>query len=79
MVSKVELMCAGWEQRGTLDEPRLSEVATLYAELGFEVRLEPVVPGGDSECDACWSTARQRYRTVYTRPAADGINERHLE
>ena len=48
----------GWEPGNIdatliLEEPRLSEVAALYRELGFEVRLEPVDPGPQIDCRRC--------------------------
>ena len=33
------LVLEGWERQNTLDEPRLSEVAEMYREIGFEVRI----------------------------------------
>ncbi len=38
------LVLEGWERQNTLDEPRLSEVAEMYRETGFEVRFEQFDP-----------------------------------
>ncbi len=61
----------GWERRTTIDEPRLSELAELYRELGFEVLLQPVSREGLGDgCNECFLADPERYRTIYTRPAA---------
>lgn len=49
-----------------MDEPRLSEMAEQYKELGFEVLLEPVDPSSE-ECTTCITAAADRYKTIYTR------------
>lgn len=61
-----ELNKEGWEKRFTIGEPRLSEVAEQYKELGFEVLIEPVDPSSE-ECTACITGPADRYRTIYTR------------
>ena len=56
----------GWEKRFTIDEPRLSEMAGQYRELGFEVLIDPI--GTSSEdCTRCLPIMRDRYKTIYTR------------
>jgi hypothetical protein len=70
-----ELIDDGWEKRFTGCEPRLSEVAGLYEEIGFEVLLEPLPPKEESEaeiceasdCTACFDVDRERYRIIFTR------------
>lgn len=57
----------GWQAKGTYGEPRLSELAHMYRELGFEVRLEPFAPGESTECSQCMHGSADGYRTVYTR------------
>lgn len=57
----------GWRKMGTYGEPRLSELIQMYAELGFEVRLEPFEPSDGTECSECMRGSAERYRTVYTR------------
>ena len=61
-----DLRKQGWEKRFTVDEPRLSEMAEQYKELGFEVLLEPVDTSSE-ECMTCITAARDRYKTIYTR------------
>ena len=65
-----DLKKEGWEKRFTTDEPRLSEMAEQYKELGFEVLLEPVDPSSE-ECTVCITAAADRYRTIYTRRKGD--------
>ena len=64
-----ELKKQGWEKRFTMDEPRLSEMADQYRELGFEVLLEPVDLSSE-ECITCMTSSPDRYRTIYTRRKA---------
>jgi hypothetical protein len=66
MTREEELRKQGWEKRFTIDEPRLSEMAEQYKELGFEVLLEPVDPSSE-ECITCITASLDRYRTIYTR------------
>jgi predicted P-loop ATPase len=62
-----ELELAGWTRQATYDEPRLSEMAETYRELGFEVRVEPFQLDGSAECSECMRLEPQRFRTIYTR------------
>ena len=62
-----ELAQQGWEKQATYDEPRLSELAGLYEEIGLEVHLEPFHPDEDSGCAACMALAPEKYKTIYTR------------
>lgn len=66
MSREEELKKEGWEKRFTIDEPRLSEMAEQYRELGYEVFLEPVDTSSE-ECISCISVNPQRYKTIYTR------------
>ena len=61
-----QLKKEGWEKRFTIDEPRLSEMAEQYKELGFEVLLEPVDLSSE-ECTSCMAVDSKRYKTIYTR------------
>ena len=69
--SSAELQDEGWTKRFTALGRRLNEVAELYSNLGFEVRLEPVdldqedTMSADS-CKDCFVTMQAR--TIYTRP-----------
>jgi len=76
-----ELEKEGWTRQFTASEPRLSEAAALYRDLGFEVRLEglPIKQGCDpctgderedpEECRACFEGFEEQYRIIFTRPA----------
>lgn len=66
MSREEELKEEGWEKRFTIDEPRLSEMAEQYKELGFEVLLEPVDLSSE-ECTSCMAVDPKRYKTIYTR------------
>ena len=58
----------GWEARYVGSEPRLSEVAELYRELGFEVRVEPyVLPPDCGECQTCLESAGEGMKVVYVK------------
>ncbi len=73
MKTREELEREGWERRSCEKEPRLSELAALYEELGFEVMLLPARPedlSGTSteECQTCFEEASlAHYKTIYTR------------
>ena len=65
-----QLQAEGWTRRFTALGRRLNEVAELYSELGYEVRLEPVdldeEEGMSSEiCKDCFVSVLAR--TIYTR------------
>jgi aspartate aminotransferase-like enzyme len=72
MTREEELKKEGWEKRFTMDEPRLSEMAEQYKELGFEVLLEPVDTSSE-ECTTCLKDPafNQLYKTIYTRHKRD--------
>jgi len=61
------LVLEGWERQNSLDEPRLSEVAEMYREIGFEVRIEPFDPDKESGCTECMKASAEKYKTIYTR------------
>ena len=79
MSREEELIRAGWEKRFIASEPRLSEMADMYREIGFEVLLEPLPakeeaaePGcgsscSEKECTVCYDADTARYRIIYTR------------
>lgn len=65
-----ELARGGWLRRFTGAPPRLLETCELYDSLGFEVQLDPVLPGElEAECAGC-SLALSLFKVVYTRPRA---------
>lgn len=57
----------GWENRGTFDEPKLSEIVELYEETGFEVKLVPFDPDEESGCVACMRLEAHRYKVIFIR------------
>ena len=74
-----ELIKAGWERRFIACEPRLSEMAEMYEEIGLEVHLEPLPTKEDMEkegteacadsgCTVCFDVDRERYRIIFTKP-----------
>jgi len=69
-MSSAALIAAGWEKRATYDEPRLSELAELYKELGFQVYMHPFNPDEETGCAECLKCAPEKYQTLYTRKAA---------
>jgi len=70
-ISGAQLQDEGWTRRFTALGRRLNELAELYGELGFEVRLESVdldqeeIMSAES-CRDCFVTMQAR--TIYTRP-----------
>ena len=69
-IMEERLIKEGWIKRCSAIEPRLSELVTLYTELGFEVRCESVdLAQLPSEgCRECFLVQYERYKTIYTRP-----------
>ena len=70
-ISGVQLQDEGWTRRFIALGRRLNEVAELYGELGFEVRLEPVDMDQEEivsteSCKDCF--VAMQARTIYTRP-----------
>ncbi len=73
------LEAAGWSRQFVAGEPRLSEAAEMYRQLGFEVHLEPLpkkpqcetCAGPEEEkgeCRACFDGFEDLYKIIYTRP-----------
>jgi len=75
-----ELIKQGWQRRFFASEPRLSEMAAMYEETGFEVHLEPLSTveepdkdrEGCGECMICFTGFEDRYQVIYTRPKGRG-------
>ena len=79
MTREEELTRNGWEKRFISCEPRLSEMADMYREIGFEVLLEPLptkdeleaqgcgTSCGEKECTVCYDADTERYRIIFTR------------
>jgi uncharacterized protein (UPF0305 family) len=67
MTRQEDLIRQGWKKQATCDESRLSEMMELYAQIGMEVRLEPVHPKNEPGCTGCLQIMPERYKTIYTR------------
>ncbi len=67
-----ELLAEGWLKQTTIGEPRLSEIAENYRQLGYEVHVvEHVEQSGDG-CNTCFTAGAemgQVYGDVYIRKA----------
>jgi hypothetical protein len=66
------LVAEGWQPRFIGDARQTKEAMELYAELGFEVRAEPVPAEqmGD-ECSDCQVLMLLQFKTIYTRKIRD--------
>jgi hypothetical protein len=70
-----ELIEQGWQRRFVAAEPRLSEMAAMYEETGFEVHREPLSTveerdkdrEGCAECMICFKGFEDQYQVIYTR------------
>ena len=67
MTPEEKLIQKGWTKQATYDEPRLSEMAEMYEEIGLEVHLEPFNPENEKRCAGCMQLMPDRYKTIYTR------------
>jgi hypothetical protein len=63
-----DLVAQGWERRFITDGLRARELVELYAELGYEVHLEPIDQQEFNEgCEDCALVALMQFATLYTR------------
>jgi hypothetical protein len=62
-----KLSSQGWEKMATYDEPRLSEMAAMYAEIGLEVHLEPFNAENEQGCTGCMQLSPGQFKTIYVR------------
>ncbi len=67
MSRQEELTRQGWTRKATYDEPRLSEMADTYKDIGLEVHLEPLHADEESGCTGCMAIMPDPYKTIYTR------------
>jgi hypothetical protein len=67
MTRQGELTRQGWEKQAIYDEPRLSEMADIYKDIGLEVHLEPLQADEEPGCTACMASMPDQYKTIYTR------------
>lgn len=62
------LVAAGWVARFLTDGGRAKEAMQIYADLGFEVRTQPLAPDHVGPlCAECQVTACSLYAMIYTR------------
>jgi len=64
---RARLEAEGWRRMILYDEPRLTELADQYRELGYEVHLEQFHPDEDQGCNPCLAEQAERYKTIYVR------------
>jgi hypothetical protein len=67
MTRQEQLFCEGWQRQATYDEPRLSEMANVYKDIGLEVHLEPFHVDEEPGCTGCMAATPALYKTIYTR------------
>ena len=65
-----QLIKEGWQKQATYDDPRLSEMAEMYQEIGLEVHLEPFNAENESGCTGCIQLMPDLFKTIYTRGKA---------
>ena len=61
---------SGWKRQGIYDDPRLTEIISLYEELGFDIRIEPVeLDALENEigCSECIKADISKYKVLYTK------------
>ena len=60
-----DLIAEGWTKRTTIGEPRLSEIAENYRQLGYEVRVvEHREPESDDGCNTCLAADAEMGKVV---------------
>jgi len=62
-----KLISDGWIKMATYDDPRLSEMAAMYEEIGLEVHLEPFKAENEAGCTGCMQMFPEQFKTIYTR------------
>ena len=62
-----KLIKDGWQKQATYDDPRLSEMVEMYAEIGLEVHLEPFNVENESGCSGCMQLKPDLFKTLNTR------------
>ena len=67
MTPEAKLIGEGWEKKATYDDPRLSEMVALYAEIGLEVHLEPFNAENEKGCTGCMQLFPDQFKTIYIR------------
>ncbi len=67
MTRENELTREGWQKQSTNDEPRLSELAEMYKDIGSDVHFEPFHPEEEPGCTECMKLQADRLKTIYIR------------
>ena len=68
IIADARLLSEGWIRRFVTDAFRAEELAGLYRELGFVVRLEPVTEGQFADdCEGCRLAMLLHFHAIYTR------------
>jgi hypothetical protein len=67
MTAEGTLISQGWKKKATYDEPRLTEMAKIYEEIGLEVHLEPFKAENEDGCTGCLQQFPDQFKTIYTR------------
>ena len=62
-----KLIKKGWQKQTTYEDPRLSEMAEIYQEIGLEIHLEPFNAENESGCTGCMQLMPGLFKTIYTR------------
>ncbi len=61
----VDAQNTGWLYRGIFDDPRLTEIVSLYENLGFMVRMTPFFV--EKGCDRCFKDTPKKFKALYTK------------
>ncbi len=64
---KSQLEIEGWKKKFTIEEQRIDEYVELYKSLGFEVRIELVIPSEMEGCSTCFKENCAKFREIWTR------------
>jgi hypothetical protein len=73
---EAELLAQGWTKQTTIGEPRLSEIAENYRQLGYEVQVieHPAEAGGET-CNTCFTAGAeigQSYGDLFIKKRSGG-------
>ena len=75
-MNELELINSGWEKRNVVEEPRLTELVTLYEELGFKVSIIDYTMDNCSDdssdaCNECMIGSQGKYKVIFTKQDSD--------
>jgi hypothetical protein len=57
----------GWTKKFTVEAHRVEEYVNLYKSLGQEVHVESTIPDDREECQVCFETECDRFKTIFIR------------